>query len=64
MSSMKVVSINLQVPKAVDDFYRDEARVRVVSKSSIIREVLIKHVAAAKESRKQDGQNTAAALAA
>lgn len=50
---MKVVSINLQVPKAVDDFYKDEAKSRITSKSSIIREVLMDHINRIKDSRKQ-----------
>ena len=41
---MKMVSVTLEVPKETDEFYRREAKRRVISKSAVIREVLIKHV--------------------
>lgn len=41
---MKVVSINLQVPKWVDDFYKERSQRRMVSKSAVIRQTLVDHV--------------------
>lgn len=50
---MKLVSITLQLPDVTDQFYRKEAKRRIVSKSAVIREVLIRHVREELESCQQ-----------
>lgn len=46
---MKQVMITLQLPEKIDNFYRSAAKRRVVSKSAVIREVLMEHVREKKE---------------
>lgn len=41
---MKLIAVNLQLPKQVDDHYKTEAKRRCASKSFVIREVLTAHV--------------------
>lgn len=41
---MKLVNICLQLPTQTDNFFRTEAKRRCISKSAVIREVLMGHV--------------------
>jgi hypothetical protein len=48
---MKMVAVNIQLPEVTDKFYRRQAKQRLVSKSAVIRDVLMKD-AQAKQSEK------------
>jgi len=56
---MKMTSISLEIPKALDEHFREEARRRMISKSAVIRELLFNHV---QEMRQGGGNSRVARL--
>lgn len=51
---MKMVNVNFQLPKEADEYYRKEAKRRLVSKSAVLRDVLIQHVEKEKSTEKRE----------
>ena len=57
---MKLIAVNLQIPVDTDKHYREEAKKRIVSKSAVMREVLIEAANKAKEAAKAQAEAIAA----
>lgn len=50
---MKMITVNVQLPEAVDNHFRKQAEKRFVTKSVVIREVLIEHVEKIKQQNRE-----------
>jgi hypothetical protein len=58
---MKMIPISLEIPKEADDAFKEEARQRMISKSAVVREILVDYYRTTLIQRKQQSNRQLAA---